>query len=81
MSTARRLGRAVKGTLLGGALGSLCACPDGLLLGWIFAPTPTGVVRWAGAFVLGGALLGGLLGLLGGRMVLRPPEAERNEER
>ncbi|MCI0458539.1 MAG: hypothetical protein L0Z62_16370 [Gemmataceae bacterium] len=68
----------MKWALLGAALGSLCACPDGLLLGLIVAGTPGGAMRWAGMFALGGAVLGGLVGLLGallgGRMVLRPPE-------
>jgi hypothetical protein len=73
-----RIVKAVKWALLGAALGSLCACPDGLLLGLIVADTPAGAVRWAGVFALAGAALGGLVGLvsalLGERMVLRPPE-------
>jgi hypothetical protein len=70
--------KAVKWALLGAALGSLCACPDGLLLGLIVVGTPSGAVRWAGVFAVAGAALGGLVGLLaallGGRMILRPPQ-------
>jgi hypothetical protein len=82
----RRARTAVKWSLLAAGLGGLCACPDGLLLGAIFGGSLEGVAVWAGAAAGAGAVCGGLIGLLaallGGRMVLRPPEkGERREAR
>ncbi|MCC6421111.1 MAG: hypothetical protein IT429_22980 [Gemmataceae bacterium] len=81
MGWRRKVGAALKGLLLGVGLGGACACPDGILLGAIFTEGPEEVATWAIAFALGGAGLGGLIGLLTGvfgrRLVLPPPGEDR----
>jgi hypothetical protein len=61
----------------GAAVGGCLAAVDGCVLGVVFAGP---WAFWTGGFALGGAVLGGLLGLLaavfGPRMVLRPPDDE-----
>jgi hypothetical protein len=61
----------------GAAVGGCFAAVDGFVLGAVFAGS---WALWIGGFALGGAALGGLLGVLaavfGPRMVLRPPDDE-----
>jgi hypothetical protein len=61
----------------GAAVVGCLAAVDGFVLGAVFAGP---WALWTGGFALGGAALGGLLGVLaavfGPRMVLRPPDDE-----
>jgi len=70
-------GRVIGWLGAGAAVGGCLAAVDGFVLGAVFAGP---WALWTGAFALGGAALGGLLGLLaavfGPRMVLRPPDDE-----
>ncbi len=72
----------MKGLALGAAVGGCLACLDGAVLGALFA-APGGVAFWAGGFAAGGAVVGGLTGLLasllGPRMVLRPPGDDEDD--
>jgi hypothetical protein len=68
-------GRAIRWLGAGAAVGGCLGAPDGLVLAAVLAGP---WALWAGCFALGGAALGGLVGLLaavlGPRMVLRPPD-------
>jgi hypothetical protein len=66
-------GRVVGWLGAGAAVGGCLAAVDGCVLGAVFGGS---WALWTGGFALGGAAVGGLLGLLAGvfgpRMVLRP---------
>ena len=72
-------GRAISWLGAGAAAGGCLAAVDGFVLGAVCAGP---WALWTGAFALGGAVLGGLLGLLaavfGPRMVLRPPDDDED---
>jgi hypothetical protein len=76
--------RFLRWIVTGALIGALLTCVDGLILGALFAGDTAegealpGPVRWAIAFAVGGAIVGGMIGamacLLGPRMVLPPPQ-------
>jgi len=79
-------GRVVPWLITGAIVGGLTGVADGALLGVLFGnlgKDGAGLWPWIGAFALGSAVLGGILGVIARavapRMVLWPPGEEENE--
>jgi hypothetical protein len=71
--------RIVKGIFWGSLIGSIVVAPDGAILGMIFGNAGLGVVAGLLAGAILGAAGGGIAGLVGPRLVLKPPTDGANE--
>jgi len=70
----------VKGIFWGGLVGSIIVAPDGAIFGAIFADVWLGTLAGAIVGAVLGAIIGGVAGVMGPRLILRPPAGDHEKK-
>jgi len=70
----------VKGIFWGALLGSIIVAPDGAIFGAIFADVWLGLLAGALTGAVLGATVGGVAGVVGPRLILKPPKGDHENK-